>query len=130
MYLSQVVEKFPQVDIDAVQWKVARADETGASGASRPAAAPGAATAATAPEILQTLEVSGRVNAIKRSDYRAITGEVQRFAEALRTDPAWRILRTQLPFDVTSQGTLSGDIGSLEGNEAPRFTILVGRPLK
>jgi hypothetical protein len=55
---------------------------------------------------------------------------VQQFAEALRTDPAWRILRTQLPFDVTSEGTLSGDIGLTEGTEAPRFTITVGRALK
>ena len=76
------------------------------------------------------IEVTGRVNATRRSDYRAITGQVQQFAEALRTDPAWRILRTQLPFDVTSEGTLSGDIGSTEGTEAPRFTITVGRALK
>ena len=80
--------------------------------------------------MMQMLEVSGRVNAIKRSDYRAITGEVQRFAQALRADPAWRILRTQLPFDVTSEGTLSGDIGSGEGSEAPKFSVLIGRPLK
>ena len=130
VYLSQVVEKFPQVDVDAVQWRVAKPEEAGGPAPSRAAAAPGAAAAGPAPEVLQMLEVSGRVNAIKRSDYRAITGEVQRFAESLRTDPAWRILRTQLPFDVTSQGTLSGDIGSLEGTEAPKFTILVGRPLK
>ena len=81
-------------------------------------------------ETLQLLEVTGRVNAIKRSEYRAITGQVQRFAEALRTDPAWRIVRTQLPFDVTSEGTLSGDIGSAEGSDAPKFTITVGRALK
>ena len=76
------------------------------------------------------IEVSGRVNATRRSDYRAITGQVQQFAEALRGDPAWRILRTQLPFDVTSEGTLSGDIGSTEGAEAPKFSITVGRALK
>jgi len=70
------------------------------------------------------------VNATRRSDYRAITGQVQSFAEALRADPAWRILRTQLPFDVTSEGTLSGDIGTAESREAPRFSIAVGRPLK
>ena len=32
--------------------------------------------------------------------------------------------------DVTSEGTLSGDIGSGEGTEAPRFVITVGRELK
>jgi hypothetical protein len=118
IYLSQVVEKYPQMDIESVAWRVSKpsADTAGTK-------APGA-------EVLQILEVSGRVNATRRSDYRAITGQVQSFAEALRTDPAWRILRTQLPFDVTSAGTLSGDIGAGEGTEAPRFTIAVGRPLK
>jgi hypothetical protein len=125
VYLSQVVEKFPQMDIESVAWRVGK---PGAEAAATRAAAAPAADPATA--VLQILEVSGRVNAIRRSDYRAITGEVQRFAEALRTDPAWRILRTQLPFDVTSEGTLSGDIGAGEGTEAPRFSITVGRQLK
>jgi hypothetical protein len=118
------------VEIESVQWRVGKLDD-----GTKRAAAPGAAAAAAAPgtaapavvDQMQILEVAGRVNAIKRSDYRAITGEVQRFAEALRSDPAWRILRTQLPFDVTSEGTLSGDIGSAEGSEAPRFTVTVGR---
>ena len=124
VYLSQVMQKFPQIDIDSVVWRVSKPSaEAAPSKAAAPAAAPAA-------EVLQMLEVSGRVNAIRRSDYRAITSQVQLFAEALRTDPAWRILRTQLPFDVTSEGTLSGDIGSGEGTEAPRFTVSVGRQLK
>ena len=134
LYLSQVVEKFPQIEIESVQWRVGRPEERpeGAPNGSKPAAAPAPGDAKTVPagETLQLLEVTGRVNAIKRSEYRAITGQVQRFAEALRTDPAWRIVRTQLPFDVTSEGTLSGDIGSAEGSDAPKFTITVGRALK
>lgn len=130
VYLSQVLEKFPQMEVESVLWRVGRPGERGEKGAapvSRAAPAPGAAPA---DETLQMLELSGRVNAIERSDYRAITGQVQRFAEALRADPAWRILRTQLPFDVTSEGTLSGDIVSGEGSEAPRFSVIVGRVLK
>jgi hypothetical protein len=68
---------------------------------------------------------------MQRSDYRAITGEVQRFADALRADPSYEVLRTQLPFDVTSEGTLSGDIGrAAETGEAPRFTIVLGRSVQ
>ena len=121
-----MVEKYPQIDIESVVWRVSKpsADTAAAKAGAAPGIAPGAA------EVLQMLDVSGRVNAIRRSDYRAITGQVQQFAEALRTDPAWRILRTQLPFDVTSEGTLSGDIGAAEGTEAPRFSVTVGRPLK
>jgi hypothetical protein len=76
------------------------------------------------------LEVTGRVNATRRSDYRGITGQVQQFAEALRADPAWRIVRTQLPFDVTPDSTLSGDIGAGEGSEAPKFSVTIGRAIK
>ena len=135
VYLSQVVEKFPQMEIEQVQWRTGKLEEATATGGQvdkRPAAPqqPGAPAAPAATDMMQMIEVSGRVNAIKRSDYRAITGEVQRFAQALRADPAWRILRTLLPFDVTSEGTLSGDIGSGEGTEAPKFSILIGRPLK
>ena len=139
IYLSQVVEKFPQMEIESVQWRVGkpggRDDAAGSPAAGSPAAAKPAATpqgsaADPATEVLQMIEVSGRVNATRRSDYRAITGQVQQFAEALRRDPTWRILRTQLPFDVTSEGTLSGDIGSAEGTEAPKFSITAGRVLK
>jgi hypothetical protein len=133
VYLSQVMEKFPQMELEAVHWRVGkpagRDEGAPAPGAPKPPPAkPGAAEAAG--DQLQMLEVSGRVNATRRSDYRAITGQVQQFAEALRSDPAWRILRTQLPFDVTSDGTLSGDIGSAEGNEAPKFSVTIGRALK
>jgi hypothetical protein len=125
VYLSQVVDKYPQMEIESVVWRVSKPGAEAATAAAAPSAA-----AAPAIEMLQMLEVSGRVNATRRSDYRAITGQVQRFAEALRADPAWRILRTQLPFDVTSEGTLSGDIGTGESSEAPRFSVTVGRQLK
>ena len=134
-YLSRVVDKFPQMEIESVQWRIdkpgGRGETAAAPGAAaKPAAVPQGIAADPAAELLQMIEVSGRVNATRRSDYRAITGQVQQFAEALRGDPAWRIVRTQLPFDVTSEGTLSGDIGLTEGTEAPRFTITVGRALK
>lgn len=130
VYLSQVVEKFPQFDIDAITWSVGKPPLPVESSKPPPGTSGTAPAAPSGVEVMQLLEVSGRVNATRRSDYRAITGQVQRFAEALRTDSAWRIVKTQLPFDVTSEGTLSGDIGSTEGNEAPRFSVTVGRSLK
>lgn len=129
-YLSQVMEKFPQVDIESVQWRIGTSDGREAALAAPATASKAAAAGAdSASGIMQILEVSGHVNAIRRSDYRAITGQVQQFAEGLRSDPSWRILRTVLPFDVTSAGTLSGDIGLTEGTGAPRFTITVGKAL-
>jgi hypothetical protein len=130
LYLSRVMEKFPQMEVESVGWRVSRAGERGEAAAAGESPAAKAAAAATPGESLQILEVTGRVHAIKRSDYRAITEEVQRFERALAADPGWRVLGRTLPFDVTSEGTLSGEIGTGDGAEAPRFTILVGRPLK
>ena len=79
-------------------------------------------------EAAETVEVSGRVNATQKSDYRGITAQVQRFAEALGSS-GYQLARTQLPFDITSEGTLTGDIGGVETGEAPRFTVVVTRRL-
>ena len=127
VHVSKVMNDFPQIELDAVVWRLERPD-----GRAPVAPAPGTPAAGNAPpsEIAQVLELSGRVSAAQRSDYRAITAEVQEFASALRADLAYRVLRTQLPFDVTSEGTLSGDIGAAsEGGEAPRFTIVIARDL-
>ena len=134
-YLSQTMEKFPQMELESVQWRIGKSDGRDAAGpgpsaAMKPAASVPGAGAGSAAGLMQILDVSGHVNATRRSDYRAITGQVQQFAEGLRSDPTWRILRTVLPFDVTSEGTLSGDIGLTEGSEAPRFTITVGKALQ
>ena len=98
-----------------------------------PAAAPAGAPAAGAPkpdDLSVILELSGRVNATQRNDYRGITAQVQRFASALGSSSGYQLVRTQLPFDITSQGTLTGDIGSADTGEAPRFTIVLARKLR
>ena len=75
------------------------------------------------------VEVSGRVQATQRNDYRGITAQVQRFANAL-VGEGYELVRTQLPFDITSEGVLTGDIGGAsESGEAPRFTVVLGRRL-
>ena len=114
--VSRVLEKFPQFEIDGLAWSVG-----GTEGRDKPASG----TAPAAPgEGEVHLDLSGRVNATQRSDYRAITAQVQRFAGALG-DAGYEVARTQLPFDITSEGTLTGDIVDARdtGNEAPRFTV-------
>jgi hypothetical protein len=100
----------------------------GAPAASGRATPTPSSTATKGGENEQVLEISGRVASMRRSDYRAITAEVQRFADALRADARYRVQNLQLPFDVTSEGTLSGDIGTAaDTGEAPRFTIALAR---
>ena len=123
-YLSKALEQFPQIEIDQLEWRVERsgAGEKLAGTPATPSLAERAGTGTT-----QVLVISGHVSAMQRSDYRAITAKVQRFADALRADTSYEVLRTQLPFDVSPGGTLSGDIGSGDDSDTPRFTITVTR---
>lgn len=128
VYLSRVLEDFPLIEIDSLQWRV---ETQGGRRAPAPPAAPPAPGEDATRAPTEILEVSGRVGTMRRSDYRALTAEVQRFADALRADPAYEVQRTQLPFDVTSEGTLSGDIGTAtDSGEAPRFTIVLARSVR
>ena len=70
--------------------------------------------------VLKPMERATRSTAVPPDDPVA-------FADALQADRAYEVVRTQLPFDTTSAGTLSGDIGSSEGNDTPRFTITLSR---
>jgi len=121
VHVSRVLEQFPQMEVDAINWRLGRAGEQREEA---PAAAPG-------PQGEQAVQfaISGRVNATQRNDYRGITGQVQSFANALASS-GYQLARTQLPFDVTSEGTLTGDIGGVDSGEAPRFTITLSRRLQ
>lgn len=124
-HVSQVLEQFPQMELDTVNWRI------GSPGDAKAAAASPAGTSSKPPapgDLAALVEISGRVNATQRNDYRGITAQVQRFAAAL-AGSGYELVRTQLPFDVTSEGTLTGDIGGSDSNEAPRFTVLLARRL-
>ena len=100
-HVSRALDRSPQIELDALAW----------SAGAEPA---------------QTLEISGRVNAAQRSDYRAVTELVQRFSTLLTEDPAWRIVSMRLPFDVSPEGVLSGDTGmAADTADAPRFAISI-----
>jgi hypothetical protein len=130
MHVSRVLSQFPQIELDALNWEVGRRVE---GREAKPRAGSGLASpvkpSAQGPEA-ELMDVSGRVNAIQRTDYRAITAQVQRFATALAASSGYELVRTQLPFDIDSDGTLTGDIGGAESGEAPRFTITVARRLQ
>ena len=123
-HVSRVLGRFPQMEVESLNWRVGRPGEQRDP---RPAA-PSAAKPAAQGDAAVLVEVAGRVNATLRNDYRGITAQVQRFAEALASS-GYELARTQLPFDVTSEGTLTGDVGAADSSEAPRFTVLLARRL-
>ncbi|HEY5900808.1 MAG TPA: hypothetical protein VIV54_24805 [Burkholderiales bacterium] len=122
LHVSQVLQRYPQFELDALRWTVGRPNEM------REATAKPAAQPQGGADTVVAIEVSGRVNATQRNDYRGITAQVQNFADALAGE-GYEVVRTQLPFDVTSEGVLTGDIGEMESSDAPRFTVVLIRRL-
>jgi hypothetical protein len=114
LHVSEVLDRFPQFEIDRLTWSVGSPSE-GARAASDGAV---------------QLEISGKVNATQRDDYRGLTAQVQQFAGELGK-AGYRLVRTQLPFDITPEGTLTGDIGMATATgQAPRFTVVLARRTK
>ncbi|HEU4442525.1 MAG TPA: hypothetical protein VFR83_10915 [Burkholderiales bacterium] len=122
VHAARVLDRFPQMEVELINWSVGRAAEPRGAKPVSTEAKPAQGEASV------QFAISGRVNATQRNDYRGITAQVQRFAEALASS-GYELERTQLPFDITSEGTLTGDIGAAESNEAPRFTITLTRRL-
>jgi hypothetical protein len=123
-HVSRVLEQYPQFELESLRWAAGRPGEL------RDAALKPAASLAAQSDSVVVVEVSGRVQATQRNDYRGITAQVQRFAGAL-VGEGYELVRTQLPFDITSEGVLTGDIGGSSGEtlEAPRFTVVLARRL-
>jgi hypothetical protein len=131
VHVSRVLEQFPQMELDSLNWSIGQPDKRDGKPVAAPAASPdGAAKPIASGEPAEMLEVGGRVNATQRNDYRGITAQVQRFATALGGSSGYEVVRMQLPFDVTSEGTLTGDIGGTDTGDAPRFTVVLARRLK
>lgn len=63
----------------------------------------------------------------KTSDYRAITQIIDQFTDALRQQPGIEVVSRRLPFDLTVEKSLSGDIGAQRATEVPRFTVVLSR---
>jgi hypothetical protein len=127
VHVSRVMDQFPQFELDRIDFSVGHPDRRDRSAALAQPNTPGSRADPQA-ESAMRLEISGRVNATERNDYRAITAQVRSFAGALGS-AGYELARTDLPFDVAPEGTLTGDIGSTQSGEAPRFTVVLLRRL-
>jgi hypothetical protein len=88
---------------------------------------PGAAGSAAAEFQVQSAEISGRLIVPQASDYRAITALVNQFTEALSRQSGLQVVSTRLPFDITAEKSISGEIGAERSVEVPRFSVLVSK---
>lgn len=135
--ISKTLAGFAQVELERIEWRVGKPpQESGAKGAASKPAAPapapaGAPAAAPAADLgYQLATVSARVVGARRSDVRSITDMASQFIAALRKVPHLEIMSVHMPFDVTSEDTLAGNIGSERAiAEDARFSFTIGRKL-
>ena len=128
VHVSRVLDEFPQFELDRIDFSVGHPDRRDRAAPLASSNVPGSKPDLQG-ETAVRLEISGRVNATERNDYRTLTAQVRNFAMALGSS-GYELLRTDLPFDVAPEGTLTGDIGSgAESGEAPRFTVVLLRRL-
>ena len=125
--ISQVLTNLPQIEIDKIDWgvggqKAADAVKTQAPQPPRPVAQ---AIGQQAEVPVQVAEISGRLIVPQASDYRAVTALVTQFTDALRAQPGTELTRTQLPFDINAEKSLSGDIGAARREEVPQFSVAI-----
>ncbi len=123
--ISKALAGFPQVEIERIQWRVGKPSaEIGPKGAPK-AAAPAAAGPGYALAV-----VSARVVGARRVDLRSITDMASQFIAALKRNPQLEITDVHMPFAITADDTLAGDIGSQRAiAEDASFGVTVGRKL-
>lgn len=132
--LSAVLAESPAVQLEKLRWeqgvtaskyRPAVTEAAPAAGSQRAANVPGADSGPT----YEVIEVSARITAIAANDYRGVANVVNDFVDRLRNRPGVEVLSRKLPFDIGSETSLSGDVGTATSNEAPSFQVVLGRRL-
>jgi len=127
--ISEALTPVPQIEIEKINWEVGaplKSTERGASKAPpTPRGAAGQARPSDSELPVQSAEISGKLIVQQASDYRAVGALVERFTDALRQKPGTEVIRSNLPFDINAEKSLSGDIGAARGVEVPRFSVTV-----
>ena len=126
--ISEAVTALPQIEIDRIDWEFGAGAKSsaGREASKAPPAQPGTQAQAAGTEFqTQTAEISGKLVVQQASDFRAVTALVNQFTEALRKRPGTEITRTQLPFDINAEKSLTGDIGTARREEVPQFSVIV-----
>ena len=128
--ISEAVSALPQIEIDRIDWEFGAAvsSAAGRDAAKAPPEQAAAQTQSAAREFqVQTAEISGKLVAQQASDFRTVSALVSQFTEALRKRPNTEVIRTQLPFDINAEKSLSGDIGAARREEVPQFSVVVSK---
>jgi hypothetical protein len=102
--LTHVLDKFTEIIVDKLAWQASAAD-----------AAPSAYPA-------QVITLEGRLAGFG-GDYRRTFDYLNRFQQAL-TQQGYTVVAQKLPLDISSKGSISGDVRKTEGDPA-LFTLKI-----
>jgi hypothetical protein len=134
--VSGALAQFPGIELDKIEWAVARVPgEVGASAgdvrsaAPAPDAAPNAGIATQGKTRYQVAFVSGRILLPNRIDYRGMLEYLNQFAGAVRSLPNTQVDMVKLPFDTRSAARLAGGVGNEQTAQMPAFAFRVSRKL-
>ena len=128
--ISEALSALPQIEVERIDWEFGAGVKSaaGRDAASAPTPVPAAQAQAAAGELqVQTAEISGKLVTQQALDFRAVAALVSQFTEALRKRPNTEVIRTQLPFDINAEKSLSGDIGAARREEVPQFSVVVSK---
>jgi len=132
--ISKTLAGFPQVEIERIDWRIGKPPaEISAKAAAPRAPAPTPTDGAPAAAVdagYALAVVSARVVGARRADLRSITDMAGQFIAALRKNPQLQVWGIHMPFAITAEDTLAGEIGSDRAiAEDAAFGLTVGRVL-
>lgn len=119
--LGNAMGEAPQIELESIEW-TAGAPAADAKGG--PPAEAGKDGQPAAVAVRQSAVLNGRINVQQTNDFRTITRIVDQFVASLRKQNM-EVVSRRLPFEITAQSRLSGDIGTERATQVPRFTIQV-----
>ncbi len=110
--ISHALAASPKIEVEQLRWETMRSPKA----ADKPLEGR-----------YEVADIDARVLALRASDYRNIMISVNAFLDNLRKQPGMQVIKTELPFDIGSQRSLSGDVGVEQQSAEPRFKVTVAR---
>jgi hypothetical protein len=123
--LSRAITASPKIEIESLQWENALGLKKVRTTAPPAPGIPGLAPAGDAR--YEIVELWAKVLSTRQNEYRQTMVTVNEFLDELRKQPGVEVISTELPFDIGSQKTLTGDVGLEQRSEEPRFKVVLAR---
>jgi hypothetical protein len=123
--LSRALGASPKIELESLNWENASGLKKVKPGTTAAPAVPGLNPAGDVR--YEVVEMWAKVLSTRQNEYRQTMQVVNEFLDQLRKQPGIEVISTELPFDIGSQKTLSGDVGVEQRSEEPRFKVVLAR---